>query len=242
MEKHKASIAGLIFLIILATTGLAIAEYREAQPKEKEYHNYNPVGEVSQERLDEWRNLAFRSMKIAQERGEKIDTLREKRVGEEAQRVFAKSGTALPSRAVDRAANRVAEEIAEEEKTKRLDRFLLKTSLAGYGSVFVSAAEKYGINWKLSATIGMCESGCGNSSLARRSNNCWGMKKGCCPGQPVDNKGVYQAFPDFTTAIFCHAEYLARRYNRPQSPYDRMSSYATDPAWEGKVQGHMNKI
>jgi len=50
MERHKASIAGLIVLIILAVTGFALAEYREVQqdPKIKQESPINCEQEIKE--------------------------------------------------------------------------------------------------------------------------------------------------------------------------------------------------
>ncbi|MDO8885754.1 transglycosylase SLT domain-containing protein [Candidatus Oleimmundimicrobium sp.] len=65
----------LILFIAGVPIMLLVSKYNIPNEPVTEFTNYNPVPEVSQERLDDWRNLAWKNGKLAQERGEKIETL-----------------------------------------------------------------------------------------------------------------------------------------------------------------------
>jgi len=62
-------------VIIYALTHLFIWKMAPPIDTPKLYINYNPVTEVSQERLDAWRELAQKTAKKNQERGETIEAL-----------------------------------------------------------------------------------------------------------------------------------------------------------------------
>ena len=72
------------------------------KPEPKLYTNYNPLHEVSQERIDNWKEVAYKNAKEAQEAREKIATLRARRAEEQARRDSATFSSTQVSRASSR--------------------------------------------------------------------------------------------------------------------------------------------
>lgn len=144
---------------------------------------------------------------------------------------------------LNRGAQRTINEwgISRDESIARINAYLEGSRLAGFGDIFYDRAIENGNDPRFSPAIACVESGKGSKDLALRSNNCWGMTKGCVPWAEVDVKGKFQAFKSLEDGIKGHNEYLARMWPDATSPYV-MKAYAADPAWEGKVLSEMEKI
>ncbi len=108
-----------------------------------------------------------------------------------------------------------------------------------YADVFVKEADKYGLDWRLVASISGVESAFGNL-IPYRSNNGWGWRGG--PG------GAYSIFPTWADGIETVTRRLALGYGITLTPFDIEPVYCPpcgrNPAhaWANGVTQFMNEL
>jgi len=108
-----------------------------------------------------------------------------------------------------------------------------------YADVFIYEADKYGLNWRLVASISGVESAFGNL-IPVDSNNGWGWRGG--PG------GAYSKFPTWKDGIETVTQGLAQGYGIELTPFEIEGVYCPpcgeNPAhvWANGVQMYMNEL
>lgn len=108
-----------------------------------------------------------------------------------------------------------------------------------YADVFVNEADKYGLDWRLVASISGVESAFGNL-IPYQSNNGWGWRGG--PG------GAYSIFPTWRHGIERVTSRLALGYGTELTPFDIEPVYCPpcgqnpQHAWANGVTQFMNQL
>lgn len=126
-------------------------------------------------------------------------------------------------------------------KTLAMRKFLLDYSspMYPYSNVLVEEAEKYGLDWRLVASISGVESAFGNL-IPPGSNNGWGWRGG--PG------GAYSIFSNWGEGIKTVTSRLALGYGTDLTPFDIEPVYCppcyANPAhaWANGVTRFMNEL
>ena len=123
-----------------------------------------------------------------------------------------------------------------------LQRFLVThgSPMAPFAGDFISAAHKYGVNWRLIVAISGVESGFGRvipeSSNGALSYNAWGWTGG---------SGTFNGFANFSSwssAIYAITSGIAHAYGN-QSPFVMQPVYdPPNPQWSYEVQSYMNQL
>lgn len=88
--------------------------------------------------------------------------------------------------------------------------------MAPYADVFITEADRYGLDWRLVASISGVESAFGNL-IPRNSNNGWGWRGG--PG------GAYSIFESWGAGIKVITRGLARGYGVNMTPFQIERAY-----------------
>ena len=113
--------------------------------------------------------------------------------------------------------------------------------MAKYAEVFVTEADKYGIDWRLIASISGVESAFGNL-LPQGSNNGWGWR-----GINSNDDG-WSIFPSWQEAIAHITERMALGYGTDLTPLDIQNTYCPPCGetglnlWANGVTGFMNEL
>ena len=125
-----------------------------------------------------------------------------------------------------------------------LNKFLTDyhSPMAQYANVFVTEADRYGLDWRLVASISGVESAFGNIVPGGNSNNGWGWR-----GINKDANGwsVFATWPDGIKEI---TRGLAEGYGVTLTPFDIEPSYCppcaegTAHAWANGVTRFMNEL
>lgn len=108
-----------------------------------------------------------------------------------------------------------------------------------YADIFVSEADKVGLDWRLVVSISGVESAFGNL-IPYRSNNGWGWRGG--PG------GAYSLFPTWKEGISTVTRRLAIGYGTELTPFDIEPTYCPpcgrnpQHAWANGVTHFMNDL
>ncbi|MCD4811788.1 hypothetical protein K8R14_04270 [bacterium] len=109
-----------------------------------------------------------------------------------------------------------------------------------YAQVFIVEADRYGLDWRLVASISGVESAFGNLIPHTGYNNGWGWRGG--PG------GAYSVFEDFGKGIEHVTERLALGYGITLTPFDIEPTYcppcANNPShlWANGVVRYMSEL
>lgn len=130
---------------------------------------------------------------------------------------------------------------ATDARIVAMRKFLIdkNSPMYPYADVFVTEADKQGLDWRLVAAISGIESNFGKVT-PRDSNNAWGWKGG--PG------GTWSKFPTFREGIRTITNGLANGYGRNLTPYQIEPTYcppcAQNPAhiWARTVTKFMNDL
>ncbi len=120
-------------------------------------------------------------------------------------------------------------------------KFLLdyNSPMYPYADVFVTEADKYGLDWRLVASISGVESAFGNMT-PYQSNNAWGWRGG--PG------GDWSRWPSWKEGIETVTRGLAQGYGTHLTPFQIESTYCPpcgrDPnhPWAWGVHNYMNEL
>lgn len=126
----------------------------------------------------------------------------------------------------------------KDGRVENLQRFFTKyhSILSDYAQNMVTAADLYGIDYRLLGAIAMQESG-GCQAIPVNSNNCWGF-------------GIYgsqvRSFPDYPTAIDVVSKALAQHYvsHGHDTPENIMPVWdpASNGTWAKGVQYFMDQM
>lgn len=126
-------------------------------------------------------------------------------------------------------------------KVLAMQKFLIdyNSPMAMYADVFVTEAQKYGLDWRLVASISGVESSFGNI-IPRGTNNAWGWKGG--PG------GDWSQFPNWGEGVKVITRGLANGYGINMTPYEIERHYCppcyANPAhaWANGVTKYMYEL
>jgi len=132
--------------------------------------------------------------------------------------------------------------VTKVEAVDRLNRALAGSPMAGYEDTFYEYANKFNLDWRLSAGIAKIESGYGRQTPG--GFNAWGMTCGCSTyriGCGTVQGISWDRYPNWGTAILAHNDYIFRKWGSNAGPYN-MRGYATSPTWPSKVNSAMNSI
>jgi hypothetical protein len=120
---------------------------------------------------------------------------------------------------------------------------VLRGNLAGYGSVFVQAGAKYGVDPRLIASIAMQENG-GNSNILNHSNNIGNIK---ATGSSNDywkggNYEGYRSYATLTDGIMDLTRLIGNYISSGKNTIPTINhTYAEDPNWEKGVASFYSK-
>ncbi|MBI2356854.1 hypothetical protein HYV12_02270 [Candidatus Dojkabacteria bacterium] len=128
-----------------------------------------------------------------------------------------------------------------DPRVMAMRKFLIDhySPLYTYADIFVSEADKVGLDWRLVASISGVESAFGNL-IPYKSNNGWGWRGG--PG------GAYSLFPTWKEGISTVTSRLARGYGTELTPFDIEPTYCPpcgrnpQHAWANGVTQFMNEL
>lgn len=116
--------------------------------------------------------------------------------------------------------------------------------LKGTGEALVRAEEIYGVNSLVLSGIAFLESAGGNSRLARKKNNLFGLGAG--GADPYRNALSFSSRSEciYHTANVLRSRYLSRGslFYRGRNLAAIGPNYAADPLWANKVSRHMSLI
>ncbi|MGI5897607.1 MAG: hypothetical protein ACOX6Q_00375 [Candidatus Dojkabacteria bacterium] len=113
--------------------------------------------------------------------------------------------------------------------------------MAKYAKTFVEEADKYGLDWRLLASISGVESAFGNI-IPANSNNAWGWRG------INGNEAGWSMFSSWNHAISHITERIAVGYGTNLSPFDMESTYCPpcglnpEHAWANGVNNYMNQL
>lgn len=128
-----------------------------------------------------------------------------------------------------------------DPRSLAMRKFLLdyNSPMYPYADIFISEANRYGLDWRLVASISGVESAFGNL-IPPRSNNGWGWRGG--PG------GAYSIFPTWKEGIQTITRGLALGYGTNVTPFQIEVRYCppcyANPyhAWANGVTKFMNEL
>lgn len=126
---------------------------------------------------------------------------------------------------------KIPEYTPDADKVNRIKTYLAKRNapLAEYAEEFVRAADTYGIDYRLAASISVIESGGGKDCF--KSYNAWGWGK--------------KHFANWKEGIWTVSEGLSKYYAKGLNTPKLISTYYCPPTaniWASKVQFVMNEI
>lgn len=125
-----------------------------------------------------------------------------------------------------------------------IDAKLAGTEMAGLGSAFVNAEEKYGVNAWFLAGLAAHESAYGTSRIAQSKQNLFGF--GAYDNSPYSSAKAYASFEEGVDAV---AKYLKANYLSEDGKYYNGTSiesvnkrYATDQNWANAIMSHISQM
>ncbi|MHC1716304.1 MAG: hypothetical protein AB9915_00180 [Candidatus Dojkabacteria bacterium] len=123
------------------------------------------------------------------------------------------------------------EYVPNEKKIKRIEKYLSKRNapLAKYAEEFVRAADHYGIDYRLAASISIIESNGGKDTF--KKYNAWGWGK--------------KGFANWKEGIWTVSKGLGKYYSKGLKTPKLISKYYCPPSaesWARKVQFVMNEM
>lgn len=113
--------------------------------------------------------------------------------------------------------------------------------MAKSAKTFVTEADKYGLDWRLVASISGVESAFGNL-IPTNTNNAWGWR-----GINRNDAG-WSVFPSWDQAISHITQMIAEGYGTNLDPFEMESTYCPpcgqnlDHAWANGVNNYMNEL
>jgi hypothetical protein len=133
--------------------------------------------------------------------------------------------------------------LTEDARVVAMERFLAdyNSPMTPYAKVFIEQADRYGLDWRLVASISGVESAFGNIS-PRNTNNGWGWR-GINP-----NEGGWSIFPTWGAGITEVTRGLAQGYGVTLTPFQIEPTYCPpcgqNPAhaWANGVTRFMNEL
>lgn len=138
--------------------------------------------------------------------------------------------------------------LASDVTGQEIDSFIAKyhpnSPLVGHGQDFVTAQNEQGVNALYLAAHAILESGYGESEIAYRKHNLFGLR--AYDRDPFLNA---KYLPSYAASISYNANYVRERYleedgmyyNGPTLPGMNIK-YASDPEWAGKIANLMERI
>ena len=125
-----------------------------------------------------------------------------------------------------------------------IDSKLAGTAMAGLGSAFSEAEEKYGVNAWFLTSLAIHESGYGTSKIATDKNNLFGFQ--AYDSSPYSSAKMYSSPAESVDSV---AKYLSEKYLTAGGTYYNGVSidsigkrYATDPNWSSALKKHMTNL
>ncbi len=140
-----------------------------------------------------------------------------------------------------KSANQNSGVVTIDPRILAMQRFLLDNGspMAPYANTFIQEADKYGLDWRLVASISAIESIYGNL-IPYQSYNAWGWRGG--PG------GKFSKFKDWNDGISTVTKGLAQGYGTNLTPYDIEPAYCPpcyqnpNHSWAATVTKNMNEL
>lgn len=131
--------------------------------------------------------------------------------------------------------------VTSDSRSIALKEFLIdyNSPMYPYADVFISEADKYGLDWRLVVSISGVESAFG-SLIPYKSNNAWGWKGG--------PNGNFSNFSSWTEGIKTITQGLAEGYGTDLTPFDIEPTYCPpcgqnpQHLWANGVVKFMNQL
>ena len=128
-----------------------------------------------------------------------------------------------------------------EEIGKKMDKYMAKTPLEGYGEYIAKASISKSVNPYLIGGIILESTSCKNecSIVFRECNNVSGMK-----GSPGCFGGAYKSYSVINDGIVDIVNLISKDFYTPemQSPYKMYKAYGKSSVWAFKVSKYMEEL
>ena len=128
-----------------------------------------------------------------------------------------------------------------EEIGKKMDNYMAKTPLEGYGEYIAKASISKSVNPYLIGGIILESTSCKNecSIVFRECNNVSGMK-----GSPGCFGGAYKSYGEINEGIMDIVNLISKDFYTPemQAPYKMYKEYGKSSVWAFKVSKYMEEL
>lgn len=142
--------------------------------------------------------------------------------------------TDFPASASEAGSSIVPQNVSKDNRVEKLRAFLgfYNSPLAGYASVFIKTADKYGLDWKLVPAISGVESTFGKA-IPYNSYNAYGWANG---------EYYFQSWEDSIEIV--SRTLRANYYNRGIDTVEKIAPIYAPPSttWDGNVRFFMDKL